>query len=43
MADLGRWLSGTYRAPVRENDPDGQGDDDTQPEDPGVSTGDPEA
>ena len=43
MADLGRWLSGTYRVPVRENDPDGQGDDDTLPEDPGVSTGDPEA
>ena len=43
MADLGRWLSGTYRVPVRENDADGQSDDDTQPEDPVVSTGDPEA
>ena len=37
MADLGRWLSGNYRVPVRESD------DDTEPETPGESTGDPEA
>jgi uncharacterized protein len=37
MADLGRWLSGNYRVPVREND------DETDAEAPGVSTGEPEA
>ena len=37
LADLGRWLSGHYRVPVREND------DETEPETPGVSTGEPEA
>ena len=37
MADLGHWLSGNYRAPVHEND------DDTEPEAPGVSTGEPDA
>jgi hypothetical protein len=43
MADLGRWLSGNYRVPVRDDDPDRQTDDDTQPEPPGASTGEPEA
>ena len=37
MADLGRWLTGSYSVPVRENDAD------TELESPGVSTGEPEA
>jgi endogenous inhibitor of DNA gyrase (YacG/DUF329 family) len=39
MADLGRWLSGDYRVPIRQNEIE----DDTQPGTPGVSTEDPEA
>ena len=37
MADLGRWLSGSYHVPVRETD------DDTPSEDPGESTDEPDA
>ena len=39
MADLGRWLSGDYRVPVRQSETE----DDTQPGAPGVSTEDPDA
>jgi endogenous inhibitor of DNA gyrase (YacG/DUF329 family) len=37
MADLGRWLSGDYRVPVRDHE------DDTSPGPTEVSPGDPEA
>lgn len=37
MADLGRWLSGDYRVPVRDRE------DDAEPVAPGVSSDDPEA
>ena len=39
MADLGRWLSGDYRVPVRQNDTE----DETEPGTPGVSNEDSDA
>jgi endogenous inhibitor of DNA gyrase (YacG/DUF329 family) len=42
MADLGRWLSGDYRVPTQPDDPDSENGNETRPDDPGVSTGDPD-